>query len=168
MPDDTDPPAWEYLLSHHLPARYSRTLVLPLGARRVRLCARCTGQAVGLLVGLCALLLSSVLLHAISGSVAYVGIGLLPAPAAVDWYLQSVGRRESTNGIRLLTGALLGGALGIELVLLASLRLIPSLLGALLLFAYLLGILALLIVRGGWRRVIREHFPDIELPPGSD
>src|SRR5439155_24254598 len=38
----TPPPRWEFLVSHHLPARFGRTLRLAVGRRTLHLCARRT------------------------------------------------------------------------------------------------------------------------------
>jgi len=43
-----------------------------------------------------------------------------PLPAVIDWATQTIGRRESSNHIRLLTGYLLGIGFGLFLVSLAK------------------------------------------------
>lgn len=75
----------------------------------VRLCARCSGYAAGLL--------ASMALHNSIGFPPFQSIGLnlqfliillTILPLALDWITQSWGWRESNNRLRLLTGAILG------------------------------------------------------------
>lgn len=83
--------------------------------------------------------LLTALLFTLSDTIPIIGFreallyfGLLPLPATLDWFSQTVGWRESTNPIRFITGWCYGMSLGICL-------------GALWLFKlYVLGI-ALLI-----------------------
>ena len=89
-------------------------ITLDVFGRRLRLCARCTGYALGFLT-----------LTAVSGLHGLLFFGSLPllhqvalclimlAPLTIDWLTQSWGWRESNNGLRLLTGFFLG--LGVSL-----------------------------------------------------
>jgi len=88
---------------------HSHWITLHVFGRRIRLCARCTGYVVGFLVMMAsrALLGMSPLSH-LSPGVQMVTCILLLVPLAVDWLTQSWGWRESSNGIRLLTGMFLG------------------------------------------------------------
>lgn len=66
-------------------------------------CARCTGVILGQIVGfLCYPIyrLSAILIYAFCGTM------------LLDWMIQKIGLRESTNLRRLLTGLLCGTALG--------------------------------------------------------
>jgi len=91
------------LISHHPPAQYSRTIRIRLGrARALRLCARCTGEAAGLVFTLCAL---GHLTHVPTPGLLAMSV-VLPIPAIADWSTQAMEWRESSNPIRLLTGAL--------------------------------------------------------------
>lgn len=83
---------------------------------------------------------------------------LAPLPAAIDWLAQSAGWRESSNPIRLVTGAFLGLAFADALALLVTENWLLFA-GAVLVFGvYVAALLATLKVTGAWRRVIEEHF----------
>lgn len=73
---------------------------------RVRLCARCSGYLIGFAAPFIFLgnLFGSVELTGVPG---YVFLALA-APLVLDWVTQSWGYRESTNGVRLVTGILMG------------------------------------------------------------
>lgn len=161
-------PRWEYLLAHHTPERYHRTLRIDLGSRPLHVCARCTGQAVGFFGFLGALLSVPVLIGAIQAPVVLVAFALLPAPSALDWIRQSTRRHESTNRLRIATGALLGVAFGGLVALLASGELLFFLGGVGILGVYFAGLLVALRSGDAWRRVLNEHFPDLELPPEKE
>jgi uncharacterized membrane protein len=91
------------LLSHHPPVQHNRTLCLrPTRNLRSRLCARCTGEAAGLVVTLCFLRH----LAAWPGWVVFIVATILTLPAIVDWSTQAMEWRESTNWLRLITGAM--------------------------------------------------------------
>jgi len=89
-------------------------ITLDVLGRKLRLCARCTGYALGFLtltavIGLQGLQFfgSLPLLHQFSFCL------LLLAPMTLDWVTQSWGRRESNNGLRLLTGFFLGAGVSL-------------------------------------------------------
>lgn len=85
-----------------------------------------------------------------------------PAPAAIDWLAQSLGRRESTTRSRLISGTLLGAGFADAAALLITQRWI-LVLGALGIYAgYVLLLLSILRWTGAWRAVIAEHFPQLE------
>ncbi len=91
------------LLSHHSRKNLSHTLMIPIAGRSVRLCARCTGIAMGIALGL-------VSLRSLLGifSSFPLLIGLFPLPGAADWLLQVFRVRQSTNPRRIVTGVLIG------------------------------------------------------------
>jgi uncharacterized membrane protein len=157
-------PPWEILLSHHLPSRYERTLCLRVRkGSTLHLCTRCTGQVLGVAAYLLLLLLAS----ARSVSVLTPSVQLLfaaaPLPAALDWLSQSLHRRESTNQLRLVSGLFLGMAWA-DLLALLLLEKWQLFLGGVLVAALYGGILALVLkLTGGWRGVIAEHFPGVEI-----
>ncbi len=131
--------------------------------RTVRLCARCTGQFAGIVAGLTVFGISEVLRFSVFSFVVQSIVSLLPLLAAWDWTSQSLGRRESTNSLRLLSGVLLGIAF-IDLLGLLVFRQFEMFLGGVLILAlYFAGIAILLRVTGAWRRVLEEHFPGIDL-----
>ena len=75
----------------------------------VRLCARCSGYAAGLLASMA--LYNSIgfpPFQSISLNLQFLIILLTILPLALDWITQSWGWRESNNRLRLLTGAILG------------------------------------------------------------
>jgi predicted membrane protein DUF2085 len=87
---------------------------------------------------------------------------VFPMPAALDWLTQTLGRRESTNGLRLASGFLLGIAVTDLAVLLVFEKWLQFLVGAVVFVLYV-GVVALVLkVTGGWRQVVAEHFPGVE------
>jgi uncharacterized membrane protein len=89
-------------------------ITLDVFGRRLRLCARCTGYALGFLALTAAIGLQGLqffgslsLLHQVSVCL------LLLAPLTLDWMTQSWGLRESNNGLRLLTGFFLGSGVSL-------------------------------------------------------
>ena len=89
-------------------------ITLDVFGRRLRLCARCTGYALGFLT-----------LTAVSGLHGLPFFGslsplyqvsvclILLAPLTLDWLTQSWRLRESNNGLRLLTGFFLGSGVSL-------------------------------------------------------
>ena len=90
------------LLSHHPPAQYTRTLRLSFRGRKVRICARCTGELLGLLITIAVYRYLSLLPVWLITIVAAV----FPLAAIIDWSTQANEMRESTNVLRLVTGAM--------------------------------------------------------------
>jgi len=90
------------VLSHHPPSQASRTFRVPLGSGNgFRICARCTGQLIGALVG--ALFVSH--WHLSLPSAIIIG-SAFPVAAIWDWTTQARGCRESHNILRVTTGAM--------------------------------------------------------------
>ncbi len=159
------PGAWEFLLAHHFPDRYGRTLRIAFRGKVVHACARCSGQVLGVLAFL---VLYGVMVnrtYPLFSTDAQLLMALAPLPAAWDWLTQSLGRRESVNRYRVVSGMFLGLAFA-DLVALVVTGRWTLVLGGLLVFVvYVLGILATLKVTGGWRKVLEEHFPGVRLRP---
>jgi len=163
MPADGHPdqtaPDWEYLIAHHFPNRYSRTLVARIGTRAFHFCARCTGELCGFSLYLSLFLAQP--WFAMVGSTALVAgiLGVCPAAALIDWLTQTVRLRESTNPIRVASGALLGIAFAglLAFAVVGNWTLFG--LGLAVLGLYLVVALAVLYRTGTWRRVMAEHFP---------
>jgi uncharacterized membrane protein len=113
-PEDSRPPVWFFILSHHSYGKLSHTIRVRLCRKEAYLCARCTGIGMGMMVGL---------LYA--NYLAYLFLqhpGLIVAfvfAAAVDWLFQVFKLRNSTNPRRLVTGALVGHAYLVGLIALA-------------------------------------------------
>ncbi len=88
---------------------HSHWITLRVFGRRIRLCARCTGYVVGFLSIMASRALLGICpLSNLGPGIQMAACFLLLAPLAVDWLTQSWGWRESSNGIRLLTGMFLG------------------------------------------------------------
>lgn len=158
-PPPPAPPRWEFLLSHHLPPRWNRTLAVGIGAHRVHLCTRCTGLALGalLLVGLYVLSLRVPFPFTAPGI--QLPFSLAPLLAAWDWSTQSEGRRESTTPLRLVSGTLLGLAYADALGLLLLRQWLEVAIAALIFVMYALAVVAALQRSGSLQRVVAEHFP---------
>ncbi len=158
-PDTSLPPAWEYLIAHHLPARYGRTLTLRIGSRAYHFCARCTGQGIGFLLVLTLFLASPAFGTVASAPFALVVFGLLPSPALADWLWQSARSHESNNPVRVASGALLGAAFGglVGYGLSGRWWLFG---GSFALLGLYLALATLVLYRSGtMERVVAEHFP---------
>lgn len=104
------------LLSHHRPERLHRTLHLRLRGRNIYLCARCTGEFMGIL----ALFIPWFLGIELPPWLFLPLISILPLPSAADWVTQSCKLRESRNTIRVSTGFLLGITKGLLLLMLVK------------------------------------------------
>ena len=157
---------WEYLVSHHLPSRFSRTLRVRFGSRIIHFCARCSGQGLGVLVWL-AVLFGSLATHVpLFDARVQAPVALLPLVPAWDWVTQSVGRRESRNSVRIASGLLLGFAFADLLATIVSRHWILFVGGVLILTAYVVALTVILRLTGAWRHVLVEHFPGIGLGPG--
>jgi uncharacterized membrane protein len=160
----SNPPGWEILLSHHFVGRYNRTFCVNIGTRRVHFCARCSGQVLGILgfvVLYWACLILNVRLDTLSAQSVFV---FGPLPAALDWATQTTGTRESSNGLRLSSGILLGMSVAdaVSLLILGEWFFLAG--AALVLTAYVVSLALFLRVSGSWRRVIEEHFPGLVAP----
>jgi len=125
-------------------------------------CARCTGQVFGAV-------LIFVLIAVRGGGDPFLlnfwnqlPFAFLPFPAAVDWLTQSMGKRESSNMIRLTSGALLGSAFADTVVLLILQHWIYFLMALLVMVSYAAVLAGIIGFTGTWRRVVTEHFPEME------
>ena len=137
---DTEHRVVRLLLSHHPPHHLHRTVALSWGNRRIRLCARCLGILTGALAFLALCVFS--LLPAFSTSACLLLVFIAASPAPVDFYLQLIHRRESTNRRRLLTGAAFGASLALALRHALAVNPLPLLLVPLGLSAYFVWILS--------------------------
>ncbi len=80
----------------------------------LRLCARCSGYALGLLaLTAYRAVFGLQLFDSLGAPLQFLLCYLTVAPLALDWLTQSWGWRESSNGLRLLTGAILGAGLSL-------------------------------------------------------
>ncbi|MCL4324237.1 MAG: DUF2085 domain-containing protein [Candidatus Thermoplasmatota archaeon] len=154
----------EFLLSHHIPSRYNRTFCLSLGHRRVRVCSRCTGQTLGGFAFLLVFVLSSFFREQLFLPIPQLLIALAPLLATVDWLTQSLGKRESSNSLRLVSGALLGFALSDAGTLLLTWRWLYFLYAVAFFLIYAAAIIVVLFARGDVSRIVAEHFPPAVRP----
>lgn len=99
-----------YLLAHHRPAAWDRCYAPTVFGRRIRLCARCLGIYPGIISGFLAYEFGP------TAATRFPLILLLPVPALVDWAITAFTARPGSNGIRTLTGGLLGYAYGLGLL----------------------------------------------------
>lgn len=156
-----DVPRWEILIAHHLPSRWHRTIAFRGRHRTYHVCARCTGQLIGLFAWL-----------AVFATLAFRGFSVFddrvqwlfavfPLPAAVDWVTQAAGHRESRNSLRLLSGMLLGAAFTDLVASLVLAQWTILLAGLVVLVLYIVAVIASLWFSGAWRKVLADHFPGI-------
>uniref|UniRef100_A0A7V3JAN2 DUF2085 domain-containing protein n=1 Tax=candidate division CPR3 bacterium TaxID=2268181 RepID=A0A7V3JAN2_UNCC3 len=96
-----------FILSHHPPSQISRTIRIKFLNKKVYLCARCSGECLGIITVFMILYFLKSLPLFLHASLIF----FLPIPAIVDWTTQTMGYRESNNLLRLGTGMLFGGAL---------------------------------------------------------
>ncbi len=153
------PSAREFLLSHHIPARYDRTLSLCIGTRRVHLCARCSGQLLGGLAFVVLFFTIPEFRTQLFTPPYQLLIGIGPLGATVDWLTQSVGQRKSRNPVRVLTGALLGFTLVDALSLILTERWLDVIAAGIIFLAYAIVIVAVLVRSNAIEAVVAEHFP---------
>jgi uncharacterized membrane protein len=89
-------------------------ITLDVFGRRLRLCARCTGYALGFLAVTAVISLQGFQFFDSLSPLYQVSVCLiLLAPLTLDWMTQSWGLRESNNGLRLLTGLFLGSGVSL-------------------------------------------------------
>jgi len=91
------------LLSHHTKEELHRTIHLKIRGKDLYICARCSGIAIGLTIYI--LFRQQAAEFMFNNPMLFL---LLPAPAMVDWIMQTVGLHESNNLIRIVTGCLMG------------------------------------------------------------
>jgi len=103
-----------FLLSHHVPPEHDRCYAPVVLGRRVYLCARCSGVYPGIVAG--------VVVPTVGPGVPWTAllVALFPLPALLDWTLTAFTDRRGTNGVRTLTGVLLGFGYGLGLTALVS------------------------------------------------
>ncbi|MDJ1432455.1 DUF2085 domain-containing protein [Halostagnicola sp. A-GB9-2] len=105
---------WPYLLSHHHPSEWYRCYSPVIFGRRIHVCARCLGIYPGILAALVVSLFAGGLAPS---STAALGIVLVfPLPALLDWTATTFTGRRGHNGVRTVTGFLLGYGYGVGLV----------------------------------------------------
>ena len=157
----SDAPRWEFLIAHHLPARWGRTIAIHGRHRTYHVCARCSGQ----LLGLVAWIATFAVLTSIGSSILEVRVqwvfALFPLPAALDWVTQATGDRESRNSLRVVSGVFLGAAFADLLASLVLTRWTFLFAGLLVFLLYIVAVMVTLWRSGSWRRVIADHFPGI-------
>lgn len=159
IPSAVRTPNWEYLIAHHFPNRYSRTLELRVGGHSYHLCARCTGQLVGFLGVLILFLASPWFADVAVTPTAALILGLCPSASMADWLAQTTRSRESTNPRRVVSGIMLGAAFGGLIAYGISLHGLLFV-GSLAVLGIYLALASLALSRtGSLARVVAEHFP---------
>jgi uncharacterized membrane protein len=153
------PADWEYLIAHHFPDRYGRTLALRIGERTFHFCARCTGELFGFLAILTVFVTVPWFGAGVSTPLGGVILGSCPSVAMIDWLTQTVRSRESSNALRVVSGFLLGVAFGGLIAFGISRDWLFFALGLAVLGGYLTGAALVLYRTGTWRRVVADHFP---------
>jgi len=89
-------------------------ITLDVFGRRLRLCARCTGYALGFLALTAVISVQGLQFFGSLSPLIQIAVCLLLlAPLTLDWVTQSWGLRESNNGLRLLTGLFLGSGVSL-------------------------------------------------------
>jgi uncharacterized membrane protein len=85
-----------------------------VNGKPMKLCARCTGFYPGLVIGTFMSVLIPIL-YSLSSLAIFILTCILLAPMAVDGISQYIGRRESNNILRFITGILAGAGTGMLL-----------------------------------------------------
>lgn len=106
---------WGMLLSHHSPCDYDRTFSIS----GLRICTRCFGVLLGIIGGV-ALTLRVVPEHLLFFSL------VLPLPAVMDFTLNELQMMKGNNGMRLVTGIMLGIAVGFDLYAVTNISLLQG------------------------------------------
>ncbi len=123
--------------THHTDLYIHRTIGFSMLGWEQRFCTRCSAQWSGVVVCVAAALVARLEISLIPWSIAVV---LLPLPALIDWVTQTWGIRESSTLLRLVTGALLGIGIGLEIVAAAQLQWSRLLVGFVVFCGYVLAI----------------------------
>ncbi len=89
---------WERLLAH------GHWFTVPLFGRELHLCSRCSGVVLGFAALKASLLALFVGYYAVPFPTGFIIALLLALPAILDWTTQSLGFRQSNNGLRFTTG----------------------------------------------------------------
>ncbi|WP_343749261.1 DUF2085 domain-containing protein [Halarchaeum salinum] len=96
-----------YALSHHERDELYRCYTVTRFGRPRHLCARCTGVYPGIILGILAFMSAS------TTAPWLLLIGVLPAPALIDWTITSLVDCRGYNVARTITGSLLGSGYGL-------------------------------------------------------
>lgn len=136
------------VLSHHPPCQYDRTFTLC----RVRYCVRCTGILAGIL-------LWSIIFY-FTNLPFYLSISagiLFPLPAIFNFTLNELGKSKNSNWKRIVTGILMGLAIGTAIGFFISRRIWPGI--TILAWIIILEFVVALILRkaGVLEKFIREY-----------
>jgi uncharacterized membrane protein len=159
QPTNPTAPDWEYLIAHHFPNRYSRTLEIRPRGRAYHFCARCSGELLGFVAFFAVFLLLPEFAALRASPIVALILGICPVVAFVDWLTQTLRARESTNALRVASGALLGAAFGGLVAYGLTAHWLLFGLGLTVAGFYLATAMVVLYRTGAWNRVIAEHFP---------
>jgi len=98
----------ELLLSHHPPQHLHRTLKLNIYGREIFLCARCSGILSGIILYASLNKVFPLFFLQMGNCTKLIIIIMGMLPALIDFYIQIIHLRESTNLRRIITGGLFG------------------------------------------------------------
>ena len=88
---------------------HKHSITVNIGDRRLRICARCTGVVAGCMtLTVSTLFINFAFFLSLPMILQIILSAALALPAGVDWITQTWRLRESTNSIRILTGACVG------------------------------------------------------------
>ncbi len=93
--------------AHHPFSEISRTFEFTLFDKKINLCARCMGKYLGLITYLTTIIILGSLQTPLLLTL------ILPLPATLDWFTQTMKLRESFNLLRITTGFCFGFWVGI-------------------------------------------------------
>lgn len=151
---------WAFLLSHHRPEGYSHCIELRLYGQARPICSRCLGQFTAMAVVATAFSVLTLEHWYWFCWQVQVPLYLAPIPAVVDWTVQTVTARSSTNFRRVVTGAFLGVA-WVNLIFSIILRFWPwGVAGILALLTYATAMLWIVTRFRKWE-AIAAQFPGV-------
>ena len=108
---DIKPSVFYLMTSHHPPCQLNRTWEVNVFSHKIYICTRCFGQYLGIFLSLLFLLTSDFVLKGTLRE--FLLLCILPFPVIIDWLSQTLGFRESSNVIRIISGFIFGINLGI-------------------------------------------------------
>lgn len=123
------------LLCHHPPQHMNRTITFKIKGKAISVCARCSGILAGILLVLAAGLAG--FLPPLTPQMCLLVVLACSVPAVLDFHLQLMSIKESTNFRRINTGALFGVAVALSLRQVMRGSLIALIFIPLILIAYL-------------------------------
>nr|MBN2277469.1 DUF2085 domain-containing protein [candidate division Zixibacteria bacterium] len=137
------------LVSHHPPCDYDRTFRVG----RVRICVRCFG----ILIGIVMILIWSLPREPMEALGILMAAVLLPLPAVFDFTFHELNRSRSNNFRRLMTGILMGLALGLIIRIILDISVFAGINLILYIFLLEFGVAVILNRSGRLEELIRRY-----------